>query len=312
MTRRAVYDAGLGELLAEAARAYRRRDDGAFRALLEEGVARVPQRLDLRLNLANRHIQAGDAAAAAGVFREAVGIMPRDADALTYLAHWERYLGNRVAAEGILSRLNAACPSRGRDLGRIWLEVDRRLALPVGDVFPEPCGGRLAILVLGYVLHDDGGMDDLLVERLEKALAAAERWPGAVLVVSGGVPRGGRVEAEAMRDWLLGRGVSGERIVAEGYARDVVENLLYGRQILEMLGVDVVLCVTSAVDVRRAEAGLNILSWSGGSGWREVCSAAASLVGWRDDGGDGLKLYRDVLRVYGMPMMRSFPELAEL
>lgn len=173
--------------------------------------------------------------------------------------------------------------------------------------------GRLAIVALGYALNDDGSMAPQLIDRLEKTLEAANAFPEAIIVVSGGVPRAGKVEAVEMRRWLTERGVAAERIHEEGYARDVVENLVYSRYILDLAGADATLLVTSAIDVRRAGAGMDILDWLHGSP-RPVSAIATgrkSDAGFVDGRDDRLKLYRDALRAYGLPMMRCYPELVE-
>jgi hypothetical protein len=59
---------------------------------------------------------------------------------------------------------------------------------------------------------------------------------------------------------------------------------------------------------------MEIAGWNGGAPWRRVAAATSdeSAAVFADDGSDRRKLYRDALRVYGMPLMRIYPELAEL
>lgn len=304
------YDPGLGALLAEAAIRYRAHDDGAVLELLGEAVRRVPHRFDIRLNLANYHIQLNAPERALEIFGEAVEMRPMDTESRIYLAHWLRYADRAGQAEDIRRALAVIQPCKAADLGKIWRHIDGWLGKPIGDALPRPPSRRVAVTVLGYVLNDDGGMHPVLERRLEKALAAAAAYPEADIVVSGGVPKAGRVEAEVMRDWLIGRGVAAGRIHLEGYSRDIVENLIYSRNILDLLDPDLVVLITSAHNVRRAGAGLEILCWNNGSNW-QVESIAPSVEGYLDDGRDRLKVYRDTLRAYGMPMMNSFPELVE-
>ena len=89
-----------------------------------------------------------------------------------------------------------------------------------------------------------------------------------------------------------------------------MENLVYSRAVAAMNGVDAMLIVTSAVDVRRAGASLEIMAGACGDAWT-VRAVAATAAGFVDDGGDRLKAYRDALRAFGMPMMDAYPELAE-
>lgn len=317
MTHPAPYDPGLAPLLARVSRAYRRRDDDEFRALLDEALDRAPQRLDLGLCLANHHIQTGEVEPALRLFARLLDQSPGDRDCLTYLAHWHRHLGDKTETARFVRRLGKAHPSRLRDMRMLWDIIDDAEAMRVAGSLPPPSRKKgVAVVVLGYILNPDGSMHDILRGRLEKALEAAAAFPRAALVVSGGVPRRGKTEAVVMRRWLTANGVARERIIEEGYARDVVENLLFSRQILDLLRLRDVVAVTSAIDVRRTAAGLDILRRVMGSAWN-VSGVAASdrpphAQGSENRAGsEGVKLYRDSLRLYGMPMMGVFPKLAE-
>ncbi len=303
---------GLAATLAEASRAYRNRDDETFRSRLLKAVELAPERLDIRACLANHYIQTGLPDQAIAVYGDVFRLVPTDADNLFRLAHWRRFCGDEHGADRAFRELRARRPSLANDLLFLWNRLDAWFAAPVSDAvppFPESAM-RPAVLVLGYALSEEGTMRPELLARLEKALEAANSNPDALIVASGGVPRAGRAEAVLMRRWLEERGVRAERIAEEGSSRDVVENLVYSRQMLGYAGCDAVLVVTSAADVRRAGAGLEIMARVHGD-VRTVRAAAASIEGFRDDGGDRLKAYRDALRAFGMPMMSAYPELAE-
>ena len=306
---------GLADLLAEAGRAYRRHDDQAFRLAMEKAAAAAPERLDLRTAIASHHIQTGRPDLALAVFKHLADLVPDDADALFHLAHWAGFAGEEETAAAAGERLLSLAPAKAADLSRIRLCLEAWLRRPLesGPPLPPPPGVRAAIVVFGYRLEADGGIHPFLAARLEKALETADRLPGAVIVLTGGVPRAGRAEAEAMRRWLAARGVAEERMLEEGYARDLAENVLYSRQILARCGIGDVVCVLSAAAARRAGAGMEIAGWSHGRPWRKVTAVASdeSLAAFVDDGGDRLKLFRDALRVYGIPMMRVYPELTE-
>lgn len=307
-----VHDPRLKEILTEAAKHYRLRDDQTVIKLLREAVERVPQRLDIRQSLANYHVQTGHPERALVVLRELLKIAPADIRTRVFLAHWSRYCGDMDGAEEIRRRIGQIRPPVGADLGQIWRHIDAWKSSPIGDSLPVHTkdGKNTAIVVLGYVLNQDGSMRTELVRRLEKGLEAARAYPDAGIVVTGGVPQSGVVEAAAMHLWLIEHAVPPERIFIEGYARDVVENLIYSRQILEIIRADSILLITSANNVRRTGAAMEILSWTNGSSW-QIDVVAATLTGFTDNGGDKLKLYRDALRAYGCPMMVAFPELVE-
>jgi hypothetical protein len=310
-----MYDPGLPELLRKASGAYRRHDDPAFRAHMEEAVVRTPHRIDLRVCLANHCVQTGQPEQALDIFEELTRLVPRDADVLFCLAHWRRYAGETGGAEQARRQLAKIRSERAADLARLWQCIDSWILREPSRDLPElPSGaGRKAIVLPGYVLAEDGSMRRELLERLEKTLEAAEAYPGACVVVSGGVPKAGRVEAVVMAEWLRGRGIADDRIYEEGYSRDLVENAVYSRQILDLLDVEAVLVVNSAGNFRRSGAVFEILAHTCGSAWSVGVAAASggSFDAFVDDGGDALKLYRDALRAYGMPMMAAYPELSE-
>lgn len=299
----------LSRTLAEASRAYRRRDDDAFRRCLLAAVRLAPERLDIRNCLANHYIQTDRPDLAIEAYEAIHALVPTETENLFRLAHWLRFAGDSAKAEELRNALATLRPSMADDLDFIWRCLDRWFARPVTDVVPEFPGasGRPAILLLGYVLADDGAPQPELLARLEKTKEAADKNPAADIIVSGGVPRAGRVEADVMRERLEARGIAPGRIHGEGSSRDVIENLVYSRHILAINKYDAVLLVTSSPDVRRAGAGLEIMAAVHGDSY--AVRAVASSPG--DDVQNRLKTYRDALRAFGIPMMAAYPELAE-
>lgn len=308
------YDPELNAILARAGDCFHRRDKGEFQRLLEDATRRAPQRIDLRLCLANHFIQINRPGEAVETLEEIAGHFPDDVGALFQLAHWQRHQNDIEGVERTHSRLASLRPEHADDLTRIWLGIDDWLDRPVTDCLPPPLPGKkTAVVTLGHKLALDGGIQPALLDRLEKTLEAAHLYPEAVIIVTGGVPQAGRVEAVEMRRWLIGRGVEADRIREEGYARDGVENLLFSRPILDAEGIERVVTITAAGNVRRTGSSFEIVGWTSGSSWsvEVVAAAGKTFEAFRDDGGDLLKTYRDALRAYGIPMMAAYPELTE-
>ncbi len=308
---RTQFDPTLGELLPDLRAGYNRRDDRYVESLLEGAIRRSPWRIDLRLALANRHIQTESPEISLKIWGEIHALAPRDTDTLVYLAHWNRFAKRKAEQERFLRLLYDAAPARAARLVDLWDNIDKWLAASVSSALPPRTEetGSWAVVVLGYVLNPDGSLAEEMLRRLEKAREAAAAYPEAPLIVSGGVPRGGRVEAEAMRDWLVARGVARERIFEEGYSRNIVENVYYSRQILDMLRAGTVLAITGGTDVRRTGICFEEYAKRCGSAWRTLVCAG------QDETGEGtvelLKIYRDSLRAWGMLLMGIFPQLAE-
>lgn len=309
------YDSRLSDALTRAAESYRGRDDDGTADWLEEAIVLAPWRTDIRFCLASHRIQSGVPEQAAAIYEHVLQNDPNDAEALFFAAHWQRFLGDREKSLQRLEALRSFRPDRSALLERIWSLIDKWAATAVTDSLPllPKNPERPAVVLLGYQLNPDGTARPTLIARLEKALAILLRYPHASIIVSGGVPRGGRVEAAVMREWLEARGVESSRIIEEGCSRDIVENLVYSRQILAGMNADAVLGVTCAVNVRRTGAGLELLAREYGAQWAATSTACsgATFENFADDGRDRLKNYRDILRVSGIPMMASYPYLAE-
>ena len=85
----------------------------------------------------------------------------------------------------------------------------------------------LCIVVMGYQLNKNGSMKPELTERLKVALKSAEKYPNALLLLSGGgtAENNSRAtEAEKMAEWLVGNGLDPGRIIVENRSMSTVEN----------------------------------------------------------------------------------------
>lgn len=308
------YSPRLKPLLREIEGYYRAHDDEAVERLLTQAISLAPHRLDLRLALGSRYVQSAEIERALACYQEALRLSPGDVDSLTYQAHWWRFLGKNSESEASLARLETLRPERAAELRRLWEIIDADAKQEVTLDIPAGTPGVEAIVVLGYKLQADASLHPILLTRLLKALRLHHRFPAASLVLSGGVPQAGKVEATAMREWFLAQGVEEGRLFEEGYARDVVENLVYVRDILDGLAAKEVVVVTSAIDVRRARVVGEVVAWSRGSAWKigVVAAEIGSSPLAQDAGAGNVKIYRDSLRATGLPMLRSYPELVEL
>lgn len=78
-----------------------------------------------------------------------------------------------------------------------------------------------------------------LVYRLDAAQAYLERHPDAVAILTGGQGRLETItEAEAMRRYLLERGVDADRLLTEPEAHNTIENVRYARALIAQHGLD--------------------------------------------------------------------------
>ena len=130
-----------------------------------------------------------------------------------------------------LERLTALDPALGSlwaKLMRTWSEVNSELVINPG-VLPDglPEDESLCIVVLGFQLESDGSMAPELSGRCETALKCAEKYPDALIAVTGGGTawqNPGATEAGVMADWLIAHGVKEERILKEDASRTTGDN----------------------------------------------------------------------------------------
>ena len=98
------------------------------------------------------------------------------------------------------------------------------------DALPED--EQLTVMVFGcYVRGEEPGRT--LTTRLDAALSLLKRYPNADCIVSGGQGSNEAISgAEAMRRYLVSRGIAGERITLEDRSTNTSENLEYTFAIL--------------------------------------------------------------------------------
>ena len=98
------------------------------------------------------------------------------------------------------------------------------------DALPED--EQLIVMVFGcYVRGEEPGRT--LTTRLDAALSLLKRYPNADCIVSGGQGSNEAIsEAEAMRRYLVSRGIAEERITLEDRSTNTSENLEYTFAIL--------------------------------------------------------------------------------
>ena len=135
-----------------------------------------------------------------------------------------------------LSALDPALGALWTELMALWSEVNTTLTLNPG-VLPDglPEDESLCIVVLGFQLHPDGSMSEELVGRCETALASAEKYPNALIAVTGGGTawqNPSATEAGVMAAWLTARGVEPDRILIEDASMTTADNAAFTCKLL--------------------------------------------------------------------------------
>ncbi len=102
----------------------------------------------------------------------------------------------------------------------------------------RPAGEEQVMIVLGAGLRRDKP-SRLLRQRLDAAYDYAVQHPDLLIVTSGGQGRDETVpEGQAMRDYLIQRGIDPARILAETASTSTEENFAFSLELLRSRGVD--------------------------------------------------------------------------
>ena len=164
----------------------------------------------------------------------------------------------------------------------IWetpVQVNRELP----DGLPDD--DTLCLVALGYQLNANGTMKPELVSRLKVMLAAAEKYPNAVLICTGG-PTAYRnpdvTEAGSMLEWLVENGVDPSRITAEDRSLTTVENAMFTFAILEERFPQVTQIAIISSDYHIATG---VLLYSAEAILRDSPITVVSNAGWRAPSG---------------------------
>ena len=131
-----------------------------------------------------------------------------------------------------LSVLTAVCISAGST----WTPV------------PSDC-----IVVLGAHVWMDGRLSNALAYRCEAALKAWQEGIAPVFIVCGAQGSDEpTTEAQAMRDWLVARGVPEDRVIPEPDSRNTAQNLQNARTLMSEHGFSTCAVCTNNYHLRRA------------------------------------------------------------
>jgi vancomycin permeability regulator SanA len=85
---------------------------------------------------------------------------------------------------------------------------------------------RPLIVIFGAALTADGRASPALSRRVQYGWRAAEAWPGATVLCSGGVGRAGPSEASVMIADLIAGGLPPERLEADHVSLDTLQTVL--------------------------------------------------------------------------------------
>lgn len=106
----------------------------------------------------------------------------------------------------------------------------------------------LVAVILGNRLKDDGSITELMEKRLKLALEIESKFSPSKIIVSGGIANrvAGVSEADKMFEYLVGNGVSEDKIIKEDKSLTTKQNAEYSVPIAIDLGAtQIILCTTA-------------------------------------------------------------------
>lgn len=110
-----------------------------------------------------------------------------------------------------------------------------------------------AAIILGHSLSDGRTPDIYLETRLESGLFLYKNGFCKKLIVTGGQgPKDKIPVAEAMKEWLIQKGVTESDIFTENTSKNTMENLQFSKQITDAQSIASVIIVTNDFHIYRA------------------------------------------------------------
>ncbi|MFC3746965.1 ElyC/SanA/YdcF family protein [Paenibacillus sp. GCM10012306] len=214
-----------------------------------------PFDLDLKFSLASTLIIEKKVPEALQTYRQILNLAPNNFNANLLYGVYSKANGDGAAYKAAISKLKQIDAQKTNQYLQKLERTEKVFNEKLITTVPTNVQSKNhAIVILGYALADDGTMKDTLIERLKSGLAVANKYPNSKIIVTGGVPKQGVTEADAMSQWLIAQGINKDRIILENKSTDTVENGLFSTAILEKEGLKDVTIVTSASHIRRAIA----------------------------------------------------------
>ncbi|QGQ44849.1 YdcF family protein [Metabacillus sediminilitoris] len=219
----------------------------------KEAVLLDPYDLDLKFSLASTQIIQKKTSEALGTYEQILNLDPENFNANLLQGLYSKAIGDNSSYKNSISKLKQIDSKKANEYLQKLETTDSVINEKLNTAPPANLPQKdHAIVILGYALAEDGSMKEPLIERLKAGIAIAKQYPNSKIIVSGGVPKQGITEADAMSNWLQTQGIEKDRIILENKSTDTVENALFSTEKLEKEGIKDVTLVTSASHIRRA------------------------------------------------------------
>ncbi|MBR4234632.1 MAG: YdcF family protein [Clostridia bacterium] len=220
-----------------------------------------------------------------------------------------------------LAALDAALAEKWALIMDVW-EAPASAQEELPDGLPED--DTLCLVALGFQLNPDGTMRDELIRRLEVLLAAAKKYPQALIVCTGGGTAAyepAATEAGRMAEWLMQNGIGASRIMVEDKSVTTAQNAIYTFDILEERQPQVTRIAVVSSDYH-IETGVLLFSAegilrgsnvtvAGNAAWRapggslSVMFQAGALIELSGDIETAFEIYYDTYDIHELPPLHT-------
>ena len=188
-----------------------------------------PNRLDLRFSVASTQIIQRKIPEALKTYEDIIKLDQNNFDARILHAGYSKMNNDMSVYNGDIAELKKINREKTEAYQKKFGYIEKVLTMKLNTKAVNQNADF--IVTLGYALNDDGTMHEVLVKRLEQTYEAAKVNQNAKIIVTGGVQKGGITESYLMKNWLVEKGISKDRIIIEDKARDTVENTINSIQI---------------------------------------------------------------------------------
>ncbi|WP_299019669.1 YdcF family protein [uncultured Photobacterium sp.] len=237
--------------------------------------------------------------------------------ALTYLTVWHHYNGDIKAADNYLSQFRQINTEQTNRVQHLLAHTCAILTKPLCYLSgrnslksTQQPNGKHAIIIMGYMLNNDGTMTNRLVQRLKVAQQLSQQFPASLIVVTGGVAKNGKTESQQMKLWLIENRLAAKRIIEEDQAINTIDNAIFTLGILEKMQVRSATIISGSNHVHRSQILFEILKTKRESTPITFNHCAVNdglLTEAHPIGQIRLNCYIDALRAFGLPAFNCEP-----
>lgn len=110
------------------------------------------------------------------------------------------------------------------------------------------------LIVLGYPTKKDGSLSAILRERVNKAAQLYHEGVSNTIICSGAAAHNRFIEAAVMAQALIDQGVPDNNIIREKDSKSTYQNLFNSKKIMERMGLNTAVIVSSPWHLRKASS----------------------------------------------------------